>query len=166
MAPVARWNICDTNGFVVVVEENAVYTSVASQVKVVLHVHDAVNVRCRVQISSEQNSNYGVLTGSGVTTTAGMTVDVLCPDFSTVSRVKVCAVLDFAWDNTWLKRTLNIITVGNANGVSGPQEVLSNGHDLAAIANSDGAVVTMGVVVAWFLVVLQTLHEWQEVCTM
>ena len=59
--------------------------------------------------------------------------------------------------------TLYVIAVGYTDGMSGPQKVLSDRHNLAAVADSNWAVVAVGIVVAWLLVVLETLHEWQEV---
>ena len=51
----------------------------------------------------------------------------------------------------------------DANGVGSTQEVLSDRGDLATIADRDGTVVAVGVVVRRLLVVLETLHERQEV---
>lgn len=52
-----------------------------------------------------------------------------------------------------------LTAVRNADGMSCPQKVLSNRHNLSTIADSNGAVVAVSVIVARFLVVLEPLHE-------
>ena len=64
--------------------------------------------------------------------------------------------------NTRIKIGLRT-AVWDANGVRGPQEVLSNRRDLSTIAYGNGAVIAVRVVVAWLLVVLKALHEREEV---
>ena len=54
VTPVARWNIGNTNGFVIVVEQDAVNASVAAQVEIVLYIHDAMDVGCGVQLSMRE----------------------------------------------------------------------------------------------------------------
>ena len=44
-----------------------------------------------------------------------------------------------------------------------PQEVLGDGHDLPTVRDSDRTVIAVSIVVAGLLIVLETLHEWQEV---
>ena len=56
-----------------------------------------------------------------------------------------------------------LTAVWDANGVRGPQEVLSNRRDLSTIADSNRTVIAVSVVVHRLLVVLQTLHEGEEV---
>ena len=43
---VAGWDVSDTNGLVVVVEQDAVNASVGAEVEVALHIHDRVDVCC------------------------------------------------------------------------------------------------------------------------
>ena len=64
--------------------------------------------------------------------------------------------------NTRIKIGLRT-AVWDANGVRGPQEVLSNRRDLSTIAYGNGAVIAVRVVVALLLVVLQTFHKGKEV---
>lgn len=56
--------------------------------------------------------------------------------------------------------------VGNADSVRCAQEVLSHRHDLSTIADSNRAVVTVSVVVAGLLVVLEALHERHQICVL
>ena len=63
-----------------------------------------------------------------------------------------------------MRRTEKRTAVGNSDGMRGPQEVLSDRSDLAAVADSNGTVVSVGVVIAWLRVVLETLHEREKVC--
>lgn len=43
------------------------------------------------------------------------------------------------------------------------KEVLRNRHDLTTITDGNGTIVSVGVVVDGFLVILETLHDRQEV---
>ena len=76
MSAIARRDIGDANSLVVVVEENAVDTRIAAEEQVVLDIHDGVDVR-----------------GSGIATTTSMPVDVLGPDFRTVSSCEVLNIV-------------------------------------------------------------------------
>lgn len=87
---VARGNVRNTDGLVVPVEEDAGHTGVAAQEQVVLHVHNAVHVSCTARSARGQQRRAMKLTSRGITATAGMAVDVLRPDLSTVTRLQVC----------------------------------------------------------------------------
>ena len=52
---------------------------------------------------------------------------------------------------------------GHADGVRRTEEVLSHGLNLSAVADSNGTVIAVSVVVYRLLVVLQTFHEGKEV---
>ena len=62
----------------------------------------------------------------------------------------------YEWANT---RT----AVGDTNGMRCAQEVLSDRRDLSIITDGNRTVVSVGIVIAWFLVVLQALHERKKV---
>ena len=88
---VARRNIGDTDGLLVLVEENAVDASIGAEVEVALDIHDGVDVCCScrsvcVIVMCRKSSGR---TSSSVATPASMPVDVLGPDFSTMSSVKI-----------------------------------------------------------------------------
>lgn len=53
--------------------------------------------------------------------------------------------------------------VRDSDGVGSAQEVLSDRHNLTAVADSDRAIVAVGVVVARLLVVLKPLHEREQI---
>ena len=68
-----------------------------------------------------------------------MTVDVLRPDFSTVRGLQI----------------LDVVAERNTDSVGSAEEVLSDGGDLSTIADSNRAIITVGVIVTRLLVVLQ-----------
>lgn len=105
--------------------------------------------------------DYSHLTSRGVATSAGMPINVLRPDFRGVSRLQI---LNVVYQLTLINRILALnksirTTEGDANSVGRTYEIMCQCCDLSAITDSNWTIVSMGVVVARLLVVLELMNK-------
>lgn len=59
--------------------------------------------------------------------------------------------------------TLDVVTEGDPKSVCSTQEVMRYLLNLPAVADRDGAVVAVGIIVDWLLIALETLHKRKEI---
>lgn len=63
-----------------------------------------------------------------------------------------------------MPHTLDVVAVRDPDSMRCAQEVLRHLLDLPAIADRDGSIVAVGIVVNGLLVALETFHEGKEIC--
>ena len=89
VSAVARRDVCDADGLVVRVEEDARHARIAAEVEVALDVHHAVDVSWFGVLVRVLHDTSTLPTSRGITATASMAIDILGPDLSTVAGLQV-----------------------------------------------------------------------------
>jgi hypothetical protein len=90
MSPIPRGNICNSDSLIAFKDDSG-DSSVGAKKEVMLNVHDAVDVCYAKNYLGPKSANMQVcLTGGGITSPSGVSIDVLGPDFGAMRCVQVC----------------------------------------------------------------------------